>query len=76
MSEIKIDRGVPIPKPRKACGAYKDIFYAMQIGDSFFVPGIVAFSTHKTYEKKLGHTYVSRKVWEGGESGMRIWRVS
>ena len=71
MSEYKIDKGIPIPRP----GTAKYPLDEMEIGDSIFIEGkksdrfgsVIAF-----YKPKK---FVTRTVEENGAKGIRIWRT-
>lgn len=68
---IPIEKNVPIPE-RAVGPKTKYPFASMQIGDSFFIPGMEKFTYHWYPSKKYGHTYRSKKV----DGGMRIWRIA
>ena len=79
-NEIKIDKGVPLSKPRTSNGdaTRKYPLPSLEIGDSFFVPGAVtaAFaSTPANYGKKHGRKFRCRTVTESGVQGTRVWRI-
>lgn len=73
-SEFKIDKGVPVPKPRRPPRKSKYPIAAMKPGDSFLVPGYTFrnVSSMTSYaQKRFGGRYVMRTV----DGGVRIWRV-
>lgn len=76
MSNIVIDKGVPVPPSNVSRRKYP--FDAMEVGDSFFVAG----RQHKVYGAINWHTkhsnkrFTTRKVVENGVAGIRVWRVS
>ena len=78
MSEVKIDKDVPLPPKRCGLHHQKYPFATMEVGDSFFVPeykpGKGGGALFHHWQKKLGHRYTSRKVEENGVVGLRIWR--
>jgi hypothetical protein len=65
--EIKIEKGIPIPTPRK-----KYPFFTMKVGESFFSdkPGVANLSS--IHSRKGKEKFTCRKV----EGGWRVWRVS
>lgn len=66
---IKIDKGIPMPQISKKM-PYKD----MEVGDSFFVPGMTAkkVGSNLAYAKeKTGFQFTSRTV----DGGVRVWRI-
>lgn len=67
MSEIKIDKGIPVPLTLKS----KYPFKAMAIGDSFFIEDRSQRSNMYLYAKRIG---IKVTVREEG-SGARVWRV-
>lgn len=74
MSEIKIDKGVPIPPAKKSA---KYPVRQMQIGDSFFVSAknrnlnnLSQLSGRLTFNHKPKR-FICRKE----KDGIRIWRV-
>lgn len=77
MSEIKIDKGVPLPEPKRGRkGTYP--WDELQVGDSFFVPGKTCntFGGFLTRLKKAGGIEcVIRSVTENDIKGVRIWRI-
>ena len=64
IKEVKIEKNVPLPKPRNRYPWHK-----MEVGDSIIASssGIVGGAT-----KATGFKFVARKV-NGG--GVRIWRI-
>ena len=67
--EFEIEKGIPLPSPHS-----KYPLAGMEIGDSFFVPGmrITDLSSSLAYQKQFGKKFVSRTV----NGGVRIWRKS
>jgi hypothetical protein len=69
--EFAIEKGVPIPLPKKA-GKYP--WRTMEVGDSFFVANVghKDFATNASQaRKRTGFKFTLRKV----EGGVRIWRI-
>lgn len=83
MSDIKIDKGVPIPKPRLGSGGRPEKYpwMRMEVGDSFYVAaggrtldaaqaGVSGLAIGAA--KRLGRKYTTRR--EG--AGVRVWRIA
>jgi hypothetical protein len=73
---FEIESGIPIPpakgKPRK----YN--LEDMQIGDSFWIPGVELSSVSGSISKgsrQLGIRCECRSLTESGVSGVRVWRT-
>jgi hypothetical protein len=70
---VKIEKGIPFPK---LCKPYTRYPWAdMEIGDSFFVPGV----TNSTFagqisgaKKRTGFNFTARKEIDG----LRVWRIA
>jgi len=71
-TQIKIDKGVPIPGTTKRGSMYP--WDKMQPGDSFFVEGAPKGLYTQAAAHKIKITV--RKVTERGKEGVRVWRVS
>ena len=72
MSDIQIEKGVPVPKARTPM---KYPFEKMEVGDSFFVPksqGNVSSAAVYWQKRHKGRRFVTRA--ENG--GARCWRVA
>ena len=78
MAEIKIDKGVPIPKVKSGPTTFKSIYplAEMEIGDSFMPLTAnrssisrIAGAANKKYAPRR---FISRKTADG----YRIWRVA
>jgi hypothetical protein len=70
-----IEKGIPVAAPITARGASRFPFEKMEIGDSFLVtdlPRKLVWQSAYTAGKRLGRTFVTRKLAEG----IRIWRVA
>jgi len=73
-----LQKGVPIP-PRQPKRKSKYAFLSMKVGDSFFMPGVMAASVQhlaRRSTKHLGWNFTSRAVTEGGKNGARCWRTA
>lgn len=73
---IKIDKTVPFPTERTPRGTYP--FADMEIGDSFFAPGVksATMSAQTRYHGlKLNRKFIMRAVIEDGIKGTRTWRI-
>lgn len=82
MSEIKIDKDVPMRRDKKLTGS-KYPFAKMDVGDSFAIP--IESSEPTDVQRRLssaarrwkasGKTFSTRVLTEGGVRVVRIWRV-
>jgi hypothetical protein len=72
MTDIKIDKNVPIPETSGAGALYP--FAEMEVGDSFYVEG----KTTAQLQNSASH-WRKRKGWKfrtrTEDKGARIWRV-
>lgn len=64
MSEIKIEKGIPVPLKKSAKYPWKE----MAVGDSFFVAGKSSYFPAHDAE---GRKFTQRMV----DGGLRVWRV-
>jgi len=75
ISDIKIEKGFPVPDKKWANSKWSVVFDGMDIGDSFIVndeilPNIMAYAY--TTRRKIGERYSSRKA----EINLhRVWRI-
>lgn len=77
MSEIKIDRDVPVPefvdrRPNK----YP--WREMEVGDSIFIPSMTApriGGTLHPFQRRSGRRFTCRTCTENGVDGVRVWRI-
>lgn len=67
--EIKIEKNVPIPKPRMT-GLTEGV-RSLQIGDSFIVEGRDQLVNLWVTSKRLGIKITTRTT----EEGIRVWRI-
>ena len=73
-----IDKNVPAPAVVSLGAPAKYPWRAMDVGDSFFVPGNKASamtSAAAMTARRLGCKYTTRTVTENGVKGVRVWRV-
>lgn len=77
MTEIKVDKNIPLPLNSGSGGPSKYPWCDMEVGDSFFAP-----STTKTMAgsiaargKKYGEKHTIRAVTENSVKGVRVWRI-
>lgn len=82
MTEIKIDKGVPMPPPQNSTGSlHSTLISAMKSmapGDSFAVPyakGSNASAAATKMKKKGIGEFKCLGIIEGGEKVTRVWRV-
>ena len=74
MSEVKIDKGIPIPSMQGS--HYTPYPWAiMEVGDSFVHEGrsTAVYAAAKGWAVKLNRKFTARKLPTGGH---RVWRVS
>lgn len=82
MSEVKIDKGVPMPGGKGINGTSKYPFRDMEVGDSAFFAGSGPSGAEKNSAdmwakyNKNGCRFASRTVTENGVKGVRIWRTA
>ena len=72
----KIDSNVPMPAPRAKERKYP--LDSLDVGQSFFVPGVEMASVSGSISKGARQMKIKcqcRAVVEGGVSGVRVWRV-
>jgi hypothetical protein len=73
MSELKIEKGIPIPLNQRA-GGFTEFLAKMAVGDSFLAPKEkVAYIRGNigTIGKKINAKFLTRTV----EGALRVWRV-
>lgn len=73
MSEIKIDKGVPLPEP-KLQRFKKYPWSGMEVGDSFFVPGPVKPAHVQLATIANQRLKPKRFVARQENGGIRVWR--
>ena len=74
MSEITIEKGIPVAPLTGAGRKNKYPFDAMEVGDSFFIKDrtVKNFSRYcGVHGKRLARKFVSRTV----DGGVRVWRT-
>ena len=71
--EVKVDKGVPLPKSGKGVPKYP--WDDLKVGDSFIIKKCSRVSI--AYRNGLGNgkKFVSRTVVENGKKVIRVWRV-
>lgn len=76
---IPIDKGMHMPH-NGAGNRPKYPFRSMEIGDSFFVagdpPGKKSANVMSMARRHLPMRFASRQVTEGGQRGIRVWRIA
>jgi hypothetical protein len=78
--EIAIERGIPIPGPKKAVGPRTPITRAaatMAVGESIFCDTLAERDSVRQLVRRLGGQSVSRKMANEvtSENGYRVWRI-
>ena len=68
MTEIKIEKGVPIPKSNSK---WQDILLKMKAGDSFVVPNINTAGSVRACSRRLGVKITMHGLTKGQ---VRIWK--
>lgn len=82
MSEVLIEKGIPIPEKRSRTTKYP--FADLSIGDSIFcptevksTPSIVAAASRFRKEKHPSWKFINeRQINKDGRKGVRLWRVA
>lgn len=76
MTEIKIEKGIPLPpRPRKGGRPVNSVFRQMEIGDSVFMDKPTARAAGGYYgrvARETGWKFTARTV----EGGVRVWRIA
>lgn len=73
-----IDKGVPLPPSARSPRASKYPLRDMDVGDSFFVPGVPVRNLSGRLinpARRLGYKVATRSWSENGVAGVRVWRV-
>lgn len=77
MSEIKIEKGVPIPAPSRREYVSKYPWRRLEVGDSFFAADkLISSMGIDNMRKKSGFNFTARTVTENGVKGVRVWRIA
>lgn len=80
MSEIKVEKGIPIPKADKGrkigpqAGSRLSVLMSIEVGESIFLEGKTAsfaMTVARDAKKYCDHKFTSRTV----KGGARIWRI-
>lgn len=72
MSEIKIEKGIPVPLGAGSSGKTIYPWCEMEVGDSFFVPGGKAKGAGQANQDYAPKRFASRKE----DGGVRFWRIA
>lgn len=73
MSEIKAEKGIPIPRVSKHPMKYP--WNEMEVGDSFIATTSTRQSTWWANLRFAPKRFISRTVDENGKPSIRIWRI-
>jgi len=71
--KFKVEKGIPAPKVKKG-PPRKYPWLEMEVGDSFFVPG-VNYNEFKTQPSNAGKRYGLKYTTRSVDGGVRVWRV-
>ena len=71
MSDISIDKGIPMPERRSGWGKFGNTVREMEVGDSVLVTERGDVPNLQASARRIGLRMTSRKV----EGGWRVWRV-
>lgn len=71
MSDISIDKEIPMPTHRGGHGKFGNIIREMEVGDSVLLTNQGDISNLQTQGRRLGLRMSSRSV----EGGWRVWRI-
>lgn len=72
---LKIDKGVPMPKPAKTERPAKYPFSVMEVGDSFLVEGKTA-TAFAAQLQRAGRDYGRKFALRTVDGGIRVWRTA
>lgn len=70
MSDLKIEKGVPIPG-RRSYGSFTATLRKMEVGDSIFVEGMRGQDVGGRFQHVKPMKFAKRDA----EGGVRIWRI-
>ena len=77
---FKIEKGVPMPLGAGSGPGFprKYPFAEMEVGDSFFAPGITSRNIAGCFShaSKSGRKFCLRTLTENGVTGVRVWRIA
>ena len=76
MNSFTVEDGVPIPDKRQPGRPSKYPFETMEIGQSFFAPGIKVRKVGNAARHYRPKRFRCRTVVENGIRGTRCWRVA
>ncbi len=71
MSELSIEKGVPMPETRSGWGKFGNTIREMEVGDSVVVKKQVDVCNLQATSRRLDRRMASRKV----DGGWRVWRI-
>jgi hypothetical protein len=71
MSDLSIDKGIPMPEERSGWGKFGNTIREMEVGDSVLVTEQRDVPNLQASAKRIGLRMTSRKV----EGGWRVWRI-
>ena len=74
-SSFKVEDGVPIAKVKQPGRPSKYPFDTMEIGQSFFAPGLKPMTVGNAARHKKPKRFRCRAVVENGVKGTRCWRI-
>lgn len=69
MSELKIEKGIPLPPVRPGISS---TLRSTEVGDSVFLPGYKTTGAVRGILANLTGKFAARKV----DGGVRVWRVA
>lgn len=72
MSEFKLEKGIPRPRPT---GTPKYPLGALEIDDSFFIPGGTNQTLSGCFLQHRPKRFSVRTLVEDGVKGVRVWRI-
>jgi len=75
---IEIEKGIPIPVQSVGGRYAKYPWDTMEVGDSFFVPGIttVRFSMTSLTKRLKPKKFTARTMVKDSQNGVRVWRTA
>lgn len=72
MEDIKIEKGVPLPRANQRGFGLADVLAKMEVGDSFLVPKHKRQGLFAYFRNAKPAKFTSRTV---DEENVRVWRV-
>jgi hypothetical protein len=72
MTELKIDKGTPVPSQVLARNGLTALLRGMDVGDSFLYPKVKRTNLHPLFQRIAGSKFATRSA---DETNVRVWRI-